>query len=119
MQLRSGMIIHMADEVSNVNGGLSTNNRERHAARGNNESFDNVFQNENDVLNRGCYVSLPESEVVKIAVMGLGFYMRQKLLNVHIPDLVHLVERVCQVELMKKEKEKYKNEQRLKSKSFT
>ncbi|RYR26622.1 hypothetical protein Ahy_B02g060894 [Arachis hypogaea] len=25
MQLRSGRIIHMADEVSNVNGGLSTN----------------------------------------------------------------------------------------------
>ncbi|RYR66575.1 hypothetical protein Ahy_A03g012600 [Arachis hypogaea] len=44
-----------------------------------------------------CYVSLPESEVVKIAVMGLGFYMRRKLLNVHIPDLAHLAERVRQL----------------------
>ncbi|XP_020999705.1 uncharacterized protein LOC110281638 [Arachis duranensis] len=41
-----------------------------------------------------CYVSLPESEVVKIATMGLGFYMRRKLLNVHIPDLAHLAEKV-------------------------
>ncbi|RYR78838.1 hypothetical protein Ahy_A01g003703 isoform B [Arachis hypogaea] len=51
-----------------------------------------------------CYVSLPESEVVKIAVMGLGFYMRRKLLNVHIPDIAHLDERICQVELMKKKR---------------
>ncbi|RYR02693.1 hypothetical protein Ahy_B06g081487 [Arachis hypogaea] len=43
--------------------------------------------------------------------MGLGFYMRRKLLNVHIPDLAHLAERVRQVELMK--------EQKLKSKPFT
>ncbi|RYR26905.1 hypothetical protein Ahy_B02g061215 [Arachis hypogaea] len=66
-----------------------------------------------------CYVSLPESEVVKIAIMGLGFYMRRKLLNVHIPDLVHLAEKIHQTELMKKEKEKHRSEQRLKSKSFT
>ncbi|RYR07455.1 hypothetical protein Ahy_B05g074810 [Arachis hypogaea] len=64
------------------------------------------------------YVSLPESEVVKIATMGLGFYMRRKLLNVHIPDLAHLAEKVCQTELMKKEKEKYRSEQRSKSKHF-
>ncbi|RYR42812.1 hypothetical protein Ahy_A08g039252 [Arachis hypogaea] len=51
-----------------------------------------------------CYVSLLESEVVKIAVMGLGFYMRRKLLNVHIPDLAHLAEKV---------------RQKLKSKAFT
>ncbi|RYR16121.1 hypothetical protein Ahy_B04g073069 isoform B [Arachis hypogaea] len=49
-----------------------------------------------------CYVSLPESEVVKIAIMGLEFYMRQKWLNVHIPDLAHLAERVRQVEILKK-----------------
>ncbi|RYR28654.1 hypothetical protein Ahy_B01g052787 [Arachis hypogaea] len=60
-----------------------------------------------------CYVSLPESEVVKIAIMGLGFYMRRKLLNVHIPDLAHLAEKVCQ------KKEKHRNEQKLKSKPFT
>ncbi|RYQ83174.1 hypothetical protein Ahy_B10g101800 [Arachis hypogaea] len=51
--------------------------------------------------------------------MGLGFYMRRKLLNVHIPDLVHLDEKVRQIELMKKEKEKYRNEQRSKSKPFS
>ncbi|RYR34241.1 hypothetical protein Ahy_A10g048990 [Arachis hypogaea] len=51
--------------------------------------------------------------------MVLEFYMRRKLLNVHIPDLAHLAERVHQVELMKKEKEKYRNEQKLKSKPFT
>ncbi|RYR21210.1 hypothetical protein Ahy_B03g066490 [Arachis hypogaea] len=67
-----------------------------------------------------CYVSLPESEVVKIAVMGLGFYIRRKLLNVHIPNLAHLAERVRQVEILRKEKEKYKNdERRLKSKPFS
>ncbi|XP_016200173.1 uncharacterized protein LOC107641180 [Arachis ipaensis] len=66
-----------------------------------------------------CYVSLPESEVVKIAVMGLGFYMRRKLLNVHIPDLARLAERVRQEEILKKEKEMYKSERRLKSKTFS
>ncbi|XP_057747800.1 uncharacterized protein LOC130966995 [Arachis stenosperma] len=66
-----------------------------------------------------CYVTLPESEIVKIATMGLGFYMRRKLLNVHIPDLAHLAKKVWQTELMKKEKEKYRNEQRSKSKLFT
>ncbi|RYQ80191.1 hypothetical protein Ahy_Scaffold1g106760 isoform C [Arachis hypogaea] len=66
-----------------------------------------------------CYVSLPESKVVKIAFMGLRFYMRQKLLNVHIPDLAHLTEKVRQTKLIKKEKEKYRSEQRSKNKSFT
>ncbi|XP_016173213.1 uncharacterized protein LOC107615681 [Arachis ipaensis] len=66
-----------------------------------------------------CYVSLPENEIVKIATMGLGFYIRRKLLNVHIPDLAHLAEKVQQTELMKKEKEKYRSEQRLKSKPFS
>ncbi|RYQ86436.1 hypothetical protein Ahy_B10g106106 [Arachis hypogaea] len=51
--------------------------------------------------------------------MGLGFYMRRKLLNVHIPDLAHLAENVRHTKLMKKEKEKYRNEQRSKSKPFT
>ncbi|QHN96050.1 uncharacterized protein DS421_18g615050 [Arachis hypogaea] len=45
--------------------------------------------------------------------------MRRKLLNVHIPDLAHLAEKVRQTELMKKEKEKYRNKQRSKSKPFT
>ncbi|RYR59675.1 hypothetical protein Ahy_A05g025593 [Arachis hypogaea] len=57
-----------------------------------------------------------KSEVVKIAIMGLGFYMRRKLLNVHIPDLAHLAERVRQVELLKKGKEKYENEKSKSSK---
>ncbi|XP_057734510.1 uncharacterized protein LOC130949932 [Arachis stenosperma] len=67
----------------------------------------------------GCYVSLPESEIVKIATLGLGIYIRRKLLNVHIPYLAHLAKKVYQTELMKKEKEKYRSEQRSKSKSFT
>ncbi|RYR77514.1 hypothetical protein Ahy_A01g002001 [Arachis hypogaea] len=45
--------------------------------------------------------------------------MRRKLLNGHIPDLAHLAEKVRQTELMRKEKEKYKNEQSSKSKPFT
>ncbi|RYR58053.1 hypothetical protein Ahy_A05g023726 [Arachis hypogaea] len=52
-------------------------------------------------------------------VMGLGFYMRQKLLNVHIPDLAHSAEKVRQVKLMKKENVKHRNEQKPKSKPFT
>ncbi|XP_016192412.1 uncharacterized protein LOC107633285 [Arachis ipaensis] len=52
-----------------------------------------------------CYVSLPENEIVKIVTMGLGFYIRRKLLNVHIPDLAHLAEKVRQTKLMRKEKE--------------
>ncbi|XP_057747373.1 uncharacterized protein LOC130966576 [Arachis stenosperma] len=51
-----------------------------------------------------CYVTLLENEIVKIATMGLEFYMRMKLLNVHISDLAHLAEKVRQTELMKKEK---------------
>ncbi|RYQ89004.1 hypothetical protein Ahy_B09g095876 [Arachis hypogaea] len=66
-----------------------------------------------------CYVSLPENEVVKIAVMELEFYMRRKLFNLHIPELAYLAERVHQVEVLKKEKERYKNERRLKSKPFS
>ncbi|RYQ95990.1 hypothetical protein Ahy_B08g091412 [Arachis hypogaea] len=46
--------------------------------------------------------------------------MRRKLLNIHIPNLAHLAERVRQVEILKKEKEKYNNDERkLKSKSFS
>ncbi|RYR06767.1 hypothetical protein Ahy_B05g074078 [Arachis hypogaea] len=44
--------------------------------------------------------------------MGLGFYMHQKLLNVHIPDLAHLAERVRQVEILRKKKEKYESDER-------
>ncbi|RYR26450.1 hypothetical protein Ahy_B02g060683 [Arachis hypogaea] len=83
---------------------------ERHDVRRNNEGFENVFQNKNNVLNRGNLHIVPH---------GIGFYMRRKLLNVHIPDLAHLAEKVHQTELMKKEKEKYRSEQRSKSKPFT
>ncbi|XP_016185736.1 uncharacterized protein LOC107627418 [Arachis ipaensis] len=65
-----------------------------------------------------CYISLPENEVVKIAIMGIEFYMRRKLLNVHISDLAHLAEKVRQTELIKKEKEKYRSEQRSKDKQL-
>ncbi|RYR15833.1 hypothetical protein Ahy_B04g072776 isoform B [Arachis hypogaea] len=65
-----------------------------------------------------CYVSLPESEVVKMETMGLGFYMRQKLLNVHVLDLDYLAERVHQIELLQKEKEKFKNEKQYKDKQL-
>ncbi|RYR31350.1 hypothetical protein Ahy_B01g056158 [Arachis hypogaea] len=159
MQLRSGKIIHMADEASNVNGGSSTNDSipvtvqssdvtsrsegvvlsesivvTSHVEENHHDLVNLLTQQMTTILNPMmvdhelkferlarsiCYLSLPESEVVKITVMGLGFYMRRKLLNVHIPDLAHLAERVCQVELMKKENEKYRNEQKLKSKPFT
>ncbi|RYR34529.1 hypothetical protein Ahy_A10g049474 [Arachis hypogaea] len=82
----------------------------RQNTRGNYEDFENLCQNENDALKgrenpqSRCYVSLPESEVVKVAIVGLEFYMRRKLLNVHVPNLA---ERVRQVEILKKEKEKY------------
>ncbi|RYR48165.1 hypothetical protein Ahy_A07g034163 [Arachis hypogaea] len=45
-------------------------------------------------------------EIVKIAIKGLGLYMRRKLLNMHIPDLAYLAERVRQVEKIKEEKKK-------------
>ncbi|XP_015970790.1 uncharacterized protein LOC107494248 [Arachis duranensis] len=82
------------------------------------ETIDDYLIRFKNVRSR-CYVTLPESEIVKIATVGLGFYMRRKLLNVHIPDLAHLAEKVRQTELMKKEKEKHRNEQRSKSKPFT
>ncbi|RYR34323.1 hypothetical protein Ahy_A10g049131 [Arachis hypogaea] len=69
----------------------------------------NSIMADHDTRSR-CYVILPESEIVKIAIMGLGFYMRRKLLNVHILDLGHLVEKFRQTELMKKEKEKHRSE---------
>ncbi|RYR41564.1 hypothetical protein Ahy_A08g037970 isoform A [Arachis hypogaea] len=66
-------------------------------------------QNADELLARiRCYVSLLESEVVKIATMGLGFDMRRKLLNMHIPDLAHLAKRVHQVEILRKEKKSLK-----------
>ncbi|RYR10578.1 hypothetical protein Ahy_B05g079013 [Arachis hypogaea] len=142
MRLRSGKIIHMVDELSNVNGGSSTNDsipvsmqqadvssrsegaigtkNERHNARENNEGVENIFQNENNILNRENPYVVPRGQNADDLLARLhGFYMRKKLLNVHIPDLAHLVEKVRQTELMKKEKEKYKNEQRSKSKPFT
>ncbi|RYR72036.1 hypothetical protein Ahy_A02g006233 [Arachis hypogaea] len=80
---------------------------ERHDVRENNEGFENIFQNENNILNR----ENPQ-------IIFRGFYMRRKLLNVHIPDLAHLAERIRQVELMKKKKEKYRNKQKLRCKPF-
>ncbi|RYQ82169.1 hypothetical protein Ahy_B10g100778 [Arachis hypogaea] len=65
---------------------------ERHNARGNNEGFKNIFQNEKDVVNRE---------------------------NPHVVPRAHLAEKVRQNELMKKEKEKHRSEQRSKSKPFT
>ncbi|RYR51005.1 hypothetical protein Ahy_A06g026063 [Arachis hypogaea] len=96
---------------------------ERHDVRGNNERFENLFQNENNVLNREnpqiILCGQNADDVLARLRANYGFYMRRKLLNVHITDLAHLAKRVRQVELMKKEKEKYKNEQRLKNKPFT
>ncbi|RYR78540.1 hypothetical protein Ahy_A01g003365 [Arachis hypogaea] len=118
---------HLARQVERIAPIVDYEEGERHNAKGNNEGFENMFQNENNIFNREnphnarsrCYISLPESEVVKIAIMGLGFYMHRKLLNVHIPDLAHLAKKVCETELMKKEKEKYRSEQISKSKPFT
>ncbi|RYR26745.1 hypothetical protein Ahy_B02g061050 [Arachis hypogaea] len=76
---------------------------ERHNARGNNEGLENIFQN--------------EKQYPKLRKSSRG--SPGKLLNVHIPDLAHLAEKVRQTELMKKEKEKYRNEQRSKSRPFT
>ncbi|RYR48216.1 hypothetical protein Ahy_A07g034224 [Arachis hypogaea] len=57
-------------------------------------------QNTDDVLARLCANQIP--------VMGLGFYMRRKLLNMHIPDLAHLAERVWQSKpFSRKEKVSY------------
>ncbi|RYR66039.1 hypothetical protein Ahy_A03g011979 [Arachis hypogaea] len=109
--LNSMMIDHeskferLARQVERITRIVDYEEGERHNSRRNNEGFENISR---------CYVSLPESEVVKIAIMGLGFYMRRKLFNVHIPDLAHLVEKVRQTELMKKEKEKYRSEQKIK-----
>ncbi|RYQ90185.1 hypothetical protein Ahy_B09g096429 isoform A [Arachis hypogaea] len=57
------------------------------------ESIDDHIIRFKNAHNR-CYVSVPESEIVKIAIKGLGLYMRRKLLNMHIPDLAYLAERV-------------------------
>ncbi|RYQ91542.1 hypothetical protein Ahy_B09g097468 [Arachis hypogaea] len=60
---------------------------ERRDARRNNEGFENVFQNETNILNRENPHIVPRGQdanevlarlLVKIAVMGLGFYMRRK-----------------------------------------
>ncbi|RYR37347.1 hypothetical protein Ahy_A09g042249 [Arachis hypogaea] len=96
---------------------------ERHNARGNNEGFENGFQNENNIFNGENPHIIPHGqnayEVLARLRVNRGFYMRRKLLNVHIPDLAHLAEKVRQVDLMKKEKDKQRNEQKSKSKPFT
>ncbi|RYQ84239.1 hypothetical protein Ahy_B10g103338 isoform A [Arachis hypogaea] len=96
----------------------------RHNARGNNEVMENIFQNENQIPNRENPHVVPRGEnaddyLAGLPIMDLGFYMRRKLLNVYTPDLAHLAEKVRQTELMKREKEKYRSEQRSKSKPFT
>ncbi|RYR75525.1 hypothetical protein Ahy_A01g000067 [Arachis hypogaea] len=83
----------------------------RQNLEGNYEGFKNFLKNENEdarlgrknprVVCRGQNAddmlarlrANQENEVVKIATMGLGFYMRQKLLNIHILDLAHLAKR--------------------------
>ncbi|RYR47892.1 hypothetical protein Ahy_A07g033877 [Arachis hypogaea] len=72
-------------------------------------------QNTDDVLAQ----MRANQRVVKIATMYLRFYIRQKLLNVDILDLAHLVERVRQIEILRKDTERFKNEKRLKNKSFS
>ncbi|RYR60783.1 hypothetical protein Ahy_A04g017841 isoform A [Arachis hypogaea] len=62
---------------------------ESHNARRNNEGFENVFQNENNVFNRKN------------------------------PHIVLRGQNADEVELMKNEKDKHRNEQKLKSKLFT
>ncbi|RYR10170.1 hypothetical protein Ahy_B05g078644 [Arachis hypogaea] len=126
---------HLARQVERIARIVDYEEGERHDARGNNERFENIFQNGNNVLNRenphivfrcqdadevlARLRANHGGELVKTAIVGLGFYMRRKLLNVHIPDLAHLAEKIYQTELMKKEKEKYMNEQKSKSKPFT
>ncbi|RYR50215.1 hypothetical protein Ahy_A07g036817 isoform B [Arachis hypogaea] len=69
------------------------------------ESIDDYIIRFKNGRNR-CYVSVPESEIVKIVIKGLGLYMCRKLLNMHILDLAYLAERVRQVEKIKEEKKK-------------
>ena len=69
------------------------------------KSIDDYIIRLKNARNR-CYVSVPESEIVKIAIKGLGLYMRRKLLNMYISDLAYLAERVRQVEKIKEEKKK-------------
>ncbi|RYR53321.1 hypothetical protein Ahy_A06g028359 [Arachis hypogaea] len=109
---------HLARQVERIAQIVDYEECERHNVRRNNEGFENIFQNENNVFDREnphnvrsrCYFSFSESEVVKIVIMGLEFYMHRKLLNVSILDLVHLVEKVRQTKFMKNEKEKHRNE---------
>ncbi|RYR31390.1 hypothetical protein Ahy_B01g056201 [Arachis hypogaea] len=115
MRLRCGKIIHMADEISIVNGGSSTNDSipvsmqqadvsSRSEAAIGTERVENGFQNEKNVLNQENPYVIPRGQNADDVLARLRAN--------------HGGERY-QTELMKKEKEKYRNEQRSKSKPFT
>ncbi|RYR72973.1 hypothetical protein Ahy_A02g007212 [Arachis hypogaea] len=76
---------------------------ERHNARGNNEGFENISQNENNIFNRENPHIVPHGQNA----------------DEFLTRLPHLAEKIRQTELMRKEKEKHRSEQRSKSKPFT
>ena len=52
-----------------------------------------------------CYAPVPEAEVVKVAINGLDYDVRKKLVNQQFLDLSQLVDKVRQVEQLRREKE--------------
>ncbi|RYR19237.1 hypothetical protein Ahy_B03g063956 [Arachis hypogaea] len=100
---------HLARKVERVAQIVDYDEGARQDVRGNHEGIENLLKNENDIL-----VGKENPQMVH---HGQNV---DNLLNIHIPDLTHLAKRVCQVEILRKEKEKYKNDERkLKSKSFS
>ncbi|RYR67694.1 hypothetical protein Ahy_A03g014084 [Arachis hypogaea] len=87
-----------------VNGGDNSQNPQQHFEYSRDYNVGSISNAANSMNARNrCYVSLPESKEVKIATMGLGFYMRRKLLNVHIPDLANLAEKIFDMFLRDKQ----------------
>ncbi|RYR78140.1 hypothetical protein Ahy_A01g002878 [Arachis hypogaea] len=112
---------HFARQVERIARIADYDEGKGHNVKGNNEGIENVFQNKNNVLNQENSYVVPRGQNADDVLArlranhgGERFYMRRKLLNVHISDLAHLAEKVRHTELMKKEKEKYRSEQRSK-----
>ncbi|RYQ92152.1 hypothetical protein Ahy_B09g098307 isoform A [Arachis hypogaea] len=100
---------HLAREVERIARIVDYDEGERQDARGNNKGFENLFQNENDIFRNRKNPQL----------ISRGQNIDDVLARLHANQVAHLAERVCQVEILKKEKEKYKNKRRLKSKPFS
>ncbi|XP_027337413.1 uncharacterized protein LOC113851132 [Abrus precatorius] len=68
-----------------------------------NESIDNYLSRFRQMRSR-CFTQIPEYELVQVAIGGLEYSIRKKLINQQLRDMSQLATRVRQIEQLKAEK---------------